>query len=64
MVNFDIEDIHSFHDAIAGKGVEFIRVPEKEHWGGWVASFKDPDGNIIQVLEQPAERKGQPVPGA
>ena len=62
VVNFDIDDIHGFHSEMTDKGVEFIRPPEKEHWGGWVASFKDPDGNIIQVLEQPPERKGQPIP--
>ena len=62
MVNFDVDDIHVFHDAVAAKGVDFLRVPEKEHWGGWVASFQDPDGNIIQVLEQPPERRSQPLP--
>ena len=62
MVNFDVDDIHTLHQELAGRGVEFIRVPEKEHWGGSVASFLDPDGNIIQVLEQPPERKGEPIP--
>ena len=64
MVNFDIDNIHEFHREMADKGVDFIRVPEKEHWGGWVASFKDPDGNVIQVLEQPPERRGQQLPRA
>ena len=63
MVNFDVDDIHELHDALSGKGVEFIREPEKEHWGGWVASFLDPDGNVVQVLQQPPERKGDPFPG-
>ena len=63
MVNFDIERIHDFHKEMTDKGVDFIRAPEKEHWGGWVASFKDPDGNVIQVLEQPPERRGQQIPG-
>ena len=59
MVNFDIDDIHAFHAEMTEKGVEFIRPPEKEHWGGWVASIEDPDGNIIQVLEQPPERRNK-----
>ena len=36
-------------------GVEFIRPPEQEHWGGWVATFKDPDGNILQMLQFPKD---------
>jgi predicted enzyme related to lactoylglutathione lyase len=33
--------------------VEFIRQPEREQWGGWIATFKDPDGNILQLLQLP-----------
>ena len=58
MVNFDATDIHALHAELTAKGVEFIRPPERESWGGWVASFLDPDGNIIQLLEQPPERRG------
>lgn len=53
MVNFDVGDIHGLHERLAGKGVSFIRPPEKEHWGGWVATFEDPDGNLLQLLQQP-----------
>ena len=62
MVNFDVEDIHSICEELSSRGVEFIRKPEREHWGGWVASLKDPDGNIVQLLEQPPERRGETVP--
>ncbi len=41
----------------AGSRVNFDRVPEQEHWGGWVATFRDPDGNMLQLLEQPPDRK-------
>ena len=58
MVNFDATDVHALHAELTAKGVEFIRPPERESWGGWVASFLDPDGNIIQLLEQPPERRG------
>ena len=36
---------------LAEAGVEFIRQPEQETWGGWVATFKDPDGNVLQLLQ-------------
>ncbi len=58
MVNFEVDRIHEVCEELRHKGVEFIRNPEQEHWGGWVASFKDPDGNIVQLLEQPPERRG------
>ena len=53
MVNLDVEDIHAAHERLSDAGVEFIRPPEREHWGGWVCTFADPDGNILQLLEQP-----------
>lgn len=53
MINFDVLDIHAAHRALADQGVEFTRAPEREHWGGWVATLKDPDGNILQLLQQP-----------
>lgn len=52
MVNLAVDDIHSEYQRLRGKGVEFLRQPEKEHWGGYVATFKDPDGNVLQLLQQ------------
>ena len=56
MINFNVSDIRSVSNRLKNVGVEFIRRPEKEHWGGWVATFYDPDGNILQLLEQPDHR--------
>ena len=53
MVNLGVEDINAEHLRLTGEGVEFIRPPEREGWGGWVATFKDPDGNVLQLLELP-----------
>ena len=55
MVNLDVEDIHATYERLSDAGVEFIRPPEREHWGGWVCTFADPDGNILQLLEQPKD---------
>ena len=54
MVNLAVDDIHSEYQRLRAKGVEFLREPEKEHWGGYVATFKDPDGNVLQLLQQPS----------
>ena len=51
MVNLGVEDINAEHLRLREEGVEFIRPPEREGWGGWVATFKDPDGNLLQLLE-------------
>jgi predicted enzyme related to lactoylglutathione lyase len=54
MPHLGVADIHALHRSLSDEGVEFIRPPEKEGWGGWVATFKDPDGNIVQLLQFPA----------
>ena len=57
MVNLGVTDIQREYQRLCRKGVEFIRPPEQEHWGGWVATFKDPDGNTLQMLQLPPERR-------
>ncbi len=53
MVNLAVTDIQQVYTRLQDKGVSFIRPPELERWGGWVATFQDPDGNILQLLQQP-----------
>ncbi len=51
MPHLGVSDIHAEAKRLSLAGVEFIRQPERETWGGWVATFKDPDGNILQLLQ-------------
>ena len=51
MPHLGVDDIHLECRRLKDEGVEFIRPPEQEHWGGWVATLKDPDGNILQLLQ-------------
>ena len=53
MAHLGVQDIQGEYQRLTAEGVEFIRPPELEHWGGWVATFKDPDGNILQMLQFP-----------
>ena len=53
MVNFGVSDIHSESKRLQSQGVKFIRQPEKETWGGWICTFSDPEGNILQLLQMP-----------
>ena len=54
MINLGTRDIHAEYQRLLQQGVEFIRKPEKEQWGGWVATLLDPDGNVLQLLQQPS----------
>ncbi len=53
MVNLAVDDIHAAAERLRRAGVALTRPPEREGWGGWVATFHDPDGNTVQLL-QPA----------
>ena len=55
MVNLSTDDIQASYTHLSEKGVRFIRPPEQEQWGGWVATFSDPDDNILQLLQFPLE---------
>ena len=51
MPTFSVDDIQKTYEELKGKGVEFIKEPAPEEWGGWFATFKDPDGNYLQIFE-------------
>lgn len=53
-LSFPVEDIKSKHQQLAAKGIEFTGTPELQYWGGWLATFKDPSGNGLQLVQQPA----------
>jgi predicted enzyme related to lactoylglutathione lyase len=51
MVNFHVDDIQAVYARLVAAGVAFSRPPEQEPWGGWLATFADPDGNTLQLLQ-------------
>ena len=53
MLNLGVVDVKTTYERLLTKNVKFIRPPEKEHWGGWVATFLDSDGNILQLIQHP-----------
>ena len=53
MVNLAVDDIRAVHARLREAGVVFTRPPEVEEWGGMVASFLDPDGNLLQLMQLP-----------
>ena len=45
-IGFMVKDIDAAFDALAAKGVVFDMVPTDQPWGGRLALFRDPDGNV------------------
>ena len=57
MVNLTVDDIGAVHTRLQKAGVVFTRPPEAEDWGGQVASFLDPDGNLLQLMQLPSPER-------
>jgi catechol 2,3-dioxygenase-like lactoylglutathione lyase family enzyme len=55
MLNFLVDDIDIAYDQLRALGVRFLRPPTEEHFGGRIATFEDPDGNLLQLLQHPRE---------
>lgn len=53
-LSFPVEDIQSAHRQLCAVGVEFSGPPQQQYWGGWLATFKDPAGNGLQLVQQQA----------
>jgi catechol 2,3-dioxygenase-like lactoylglutathione lyase family enzyme len=59
ILNFKVDDIEAAVDALAARGVEFLRYDGMEHdergimrgGGPFIAWFTDPAGNILAVLQ-------------
>jgi len=51
MINLLVDDIDAVAARLASAGVRSRRAPEREEWGGWVCTFEDPDGNLLQLLQ-------------
>ncbi|MCC6437893.1 MAG: VOC family protein [Acidimicrobiales bacterium] len=51
MINLAVTDILAVAAGLRARGVRFTREPSPEPWGGWIATFRDPDGNIVQLLQ-------------
>ena len=49
-ISIAVDDIEAVYDRLTGRGVEFQGPPEKQFWGGTLAHFKDPAGNILTLL--------------
>ncbi len=54
MVNLAVDDLAAEHARLLASHVPVRRPPELEDWGGLVATYEDPDGNVVQLFQLPA----------
>lgn len=50
-IGFGVPDLDAAHRELAAKGVAFPMPPTRQPWGGYLATFCDPDGNVFYLDE-------------
>ena len=53
-LSFDVKNIVLLCQELASKGVQFTGQPERQPWGGTLATLRDPAGNQLQLVEYPS----------
>lgn len=48
-IGWVVGDVNDVHGTLKDAGVEFDMPPSKQPWGGYMAMFKDPDGNVFYL---------------
>lgn len=49
-LSLQIEDVDAAYAHLCASDVVFEGPPEKQPWGGMLAHFRDPDGNVLTLL--------------
>ena len=52
-LSFTVKDIAQKHKELVALGVPFTGKPERQLWGGTLATLQDPSGNELQIVQQP-----------
>jgi len=50
-VGFLVDNVERVYNELKQKGVKFIKELHEEPWGGRQATFTDPDGNILEIMQ-------------
>jgi lactoylglutathione lyase len=53
-LSFAVPSVDVLHRALVSKGVVFTGAPERQGWGGTIATLSDPDGNQLQIVHRDA----------
>ena len=49
-VSIRVDDVEARHAVWVERGVRFARPPEEQIWGGTLAHFEDPEGNVLTLV--------------
>ena len=52
-LSFTVKDVREKHRELVSLGVPFTGAPEKQFWGGILATLQDPSGNELQIVQHP-----------
>jgi predicted enzyme related to lactoylglutathione lyase len=52
-VSLGVADVHATHARLVERGVEFLEPPSQMPWGGVLAHFRDPEGNVLTLIGPP-----------
>jgi uncharacterized glyoxalase superfamily protein PhnB len=54
-----VDNINAAYESLVVKGVKFQGPPQREAWGGSLAHFEDPSGNVLTLIGfRPVEDSG------
>lgn len=51
VVDFLVQDVDEACRTLRERGVSFVKEPRDTPWGGRIARFTDPDGNLLQLVQ-------------
>ena len=54
-VSLAVDDMEGVYERLVERGVSFLGPPTRQPWGGVLAHFRDPEGNVITLLGSPAD---------
>ena len=54
-VSLTVADVQKSYETLRERGVEFLAPPSQQPWGGVLASFRDPEGNVLTLLGSVSE---------
>ena len=49
-ISLRVMNISAAYRQLQVRGVEFLEPPEKQAWGGTLAHFRDPEGNVLTLV--------------
>jgi hypothetical protein len=51
--SFTVSSMESVLKELAGRPIEWLSQRERQPWGGLLSFFKDPDGNVLTLVQYP-----------